>query len=547
MSDDRFRSDYADHLVEQVINGRMTRRQLLVRASIFGFSASAIGGLLAACGSSGSSSSTATAGSAPSPKAGGTVRVSSPDSLTALNPVTTYDVGGAVMEQQVCEYLIWANNDMTLRGVLAASWEPDATAKVWTFKLRPGVTFNDGTPFTAADVVATFERLVNPKSGSAALSVLGGILSPGGTVAVDDSTVAFHLDKPFADFPVMVSSSNYNALILPKNWKGDFVKNPIGTGPFTLTKYTPKVGATFAKNPNYWQKGYPLLDGVEFKFAADDAAASLALQAGSVDMQCQTPFQGSQALFSNPKFNIAEVPGTGLREMFMRVDKAPFTDKRVRQAVAYSLDRSAIIQALFGGRGTVGNDTVFASLYPNAPQLTQRVQDYAKAKQLLSDAGHPNGVSITLTTEEYLEVPQYAQLVKAQCQPAGIKVNIATISYNDYYAGNPAPWLSVPMGITDWAPRPTPIQFVQAMLLTSSLWDGAHWHSAAYDKLAAQYSATLDQTSRAKIATQMATTEQDETPHVLSFFITQLSARVKNLYNVQGINLYLDLTKAYLA
>jgi peptide/nickel transport system substrate-binding protein len=144
-------------------------------------------------------------------------------------------------------------------------------------------------------------------------------------------------------------------------------------------------------------------------------------------------------------------------------------------------------------------------------------------------------------------VPQYAQLIKAQCQPAGINVTIAPISYNDYYAGNPAPWLSVPMGITDWAPRPTPIQFVQAILLTTSVWNGSHWSSPAYDKLAAAYSATLDQTSRLKVATQMAQTEQDETPHVLSFFITQLSARVKNLYNVQGINLYLDLTKAYLA
>ena len=145
----------------------MTRRQLLVRASIFGFSASAIGGLLAACGSSGSSSSTSTASSAPAPKTGGTLRVSCPDSLTALNPVTTYDVGGGVMVQQVCEYLVWANNDMTLRGVLAKSWAPDSTGKVWTFKLQTGVTFNDGSPFTAADVAATFDRLVNPKSGSA--------------------------------------------------------------------------------------------------------------------------------------------------------------------------------------------------------------------------------------------------------------------------------------------------------------------------------------------------------------------------------------------
>ncbi|HEY5474964.1 MAG TPA: ABC transporter substrate-binding protein, partial [Candidatus Limnocylindrales bacterium] len=328
-----------------------------------------------------------------------------------------YDVGGAVQVQQVCEYLIWAENDMTLRPVLAESWSSDQTGKAWTFKLRQGVTFNDGSPFGADDVVATFERLVDPKSGSAALSVLGGILSLGGTKKVDDATVAFNLDKPFADFPALVSSSNYNAVILPRNYGGKFLKTPVGTGPFTLTKYTAKQNSTFAKNPTYWQKGLPYLDGLMFKFAADDAAASLALQAGDVDMQCQTPFQGSQALFVGPKLNVAEVPSTGMREVFMRVDKEPFSDKRVRQAVAYSLDRPAILQALFGGRGTVGNDTVFSSLYPKAPQLLQRAQNYAKAKQLLTDAGHPDGLTITLTTEQYLEVPQYAQLIKAQCEP----------------------------------------------------------------------------------------------------------------------------------
>jgi len=548
MTDDQYRREYAHHLIEQVNKGRMTRRQLLVRASIFGFSATAAGSLLAACGGGSTASSPAAIASAtPAPKAGGTLRISSPDSLIALDPVTMNDAGGPVQIQQVCEYLVWAENDQTLRPVLAESWRSDKTAEVWTFKLRQGVKFNDGSPFGADDVVATFDRLTDPKSGSSALSVLGGILSPGGTQKVDDATVAFNLDAPFADFPALVSSSNYNAVILPRNYSGEFLKTPVGTGPFTLTKHTAKQNSTFAKNPNYWQKGLPYFDGLVFKFAADDAAASLALQAGEVDMQCQTPFQGSQALFLDPKLNIAEVPSTGLREVFMRVDKGPLSDKRVRQAVAYCIDRPAIIQALFDGRATIGNDTVFSSLYPNSPKLPQRAQDYAKAKQLLTDAGHPDGLALHLTTMNFLEVPQYAQLIKAQCKPAGIKVNIDMIEYSAFFAGDPAPWLSVPMGITDWTFRPTPIQFVMAMLLTTSVWNSSHSSNAEYDKLAAQYAATVDEATRMPIATKMATIENDETPHMLSFFITQLSARVKNLYGVHGINIYLDLSKAYLA
>lgn len=547
MTDDQYRSEYADHLIEQVNKGQLTRRQLLARASIFGFSLTAAGQLLAACGGGTGSASPAASGSAqPTPKAGGTLTISCPVPLTALDPVIMSDLGDAVQVQQVCEYLIWAENDLTLRPVLAESWHGDVTGKVWTFKLRQGVTFNDGSPFGADDVVATFDRLVDPKSQSSALSVLGGVLSPGGTRKVDDATITFNLDKSFADFPALVSCSNYNSVILPRNYGGEFLKNPVGTGPFMLTKYAAKQNSTFTKNPNYWQKGLPYLDGLMFKFSADDSAASLALQAGDVQMQVATPYQGSQALFVDPKLKIEEVPSTSMLQMFMRVDNEPFTDKRVRQAVAYCMDRPAIIQALWGGKGTIANDTLFSSLYPNPPKLPQRAQDYAKAKQLLTDAGHPNGLTLNLTAMNYHESPQYAQLIKAQCVPAGIKVNIDMITYEAFYAGNPAPWLSVPMALSPWAFRPTPIQYISTMLLTHSVWDSSHWSNPEYDKWATQYEATVDEASRLAIATKMATMEQDETPHVISYFTTMLSARVTNLYDTAGANIFLDLSKAYL-
>ena len=176
MTDDQYRREYGQHLVEQVKNGKMTRRQLLVRASVFGFSATVAGQLLAACGSSSSSSSSASpaaSGSAmPAPVMGGTIKVVIPPSITELDPVTIYDQGGIVMISQFCEYLIDLDDTNALKPKLAVSWSPNSDASVWTFKLRQGVTFSDGSPFEAADVVASIERLVNPKSGSAALAAL---------------------------------------------------------------------------------------------------------------------------------------------------------------------------------------------------------------------------------------------------------------------------------------------------------------------------------------------------------------------------------------
>ena len=218
MASAKYEREYGQHLVEQVLKGKMTRRQLLVRASVFGFSMTAAGSLLAACGgSSTDTSSSPSATGMPAPVMGGTLKMIGPAPITDPDPVTIYDQGGIVLVSQFLEYLINLNDDNSLKPVLAESWTPNDTLDVWTFKLRAGVTFNDGSPFEAEDVVTTVERLLDPEGGSGgAKSQWGGVLSPKGTKAVDATTVEFNLDKPYADFPYTVSNGNYNSAILPR-------------------------------------------------------------------------------------------------------------------------------------------------------------------------------------------------------------------------------------------------------------------------------------------------------------------------------------------
>lgn len=548
MSQDHDSREFGQHLVDEVLSGRMTRRQLLVRGSVFGLSMTAIGSLLAACGSSSTSTSSASPSSAP--KTGGVVRAAAATVLSAFDPVTMYQTGDIATVEQICEYLTWVEYDLTLRPVLAVSWSPDSTAKVWTFKLRQGVKFNDGSPFGADDVVATFDRLVNPTSGSGALSALKGILSPGGTVKVDDSTVAFHLDRAFADFPYLVSSGDYNSVILPRNFDGDFLKNPVGTGPFMLTNYQVQHSSTLKKNPNYWQKGLPYLDGVDFVYNPSAQSQIMQLQGGVVDLVVQMAYQGSEALFKDPSITVHRHPSTAMREVAMRADRAPFTDYRVRQAVAYCLDRPGLITGLYGGNAILGNDEIFCPLYPNSPSLPQRTQDYAKAKSLLAAAGHPSGVNITLTVPSaYLDLSQYATLIQSMCKPAGINVKIALTSETAYYGGSGLnqPWLQLPMDIVEWSPRPVAAQYIQGMLLSSSVWNSSHWANPQFDSLFARYEATLDQASRTAIATQMATLQQEQTPIITAFWITSLRAASSKVQNIKGLEAYLDLSTAYLS
>ncbi len=548
MNENEIQRELGQHLVEQVANGKMTRRELLVRGSVLGLSLTTLGSLLAACGGSTAASSSPSTAASVAPKAGGTLRVAMVPPTSGLDPVVMYDAGAIATVQQVCEYLIWVENDLSLRPVLAESWSPDASAKTWTFKLRQNVTFSNGQPFTADDVVATFKRLTDPKAGSSALSNFQGILSSAGVRKVDASTVEFGLDRAFVDFPYLVSSTNYDAVILPSNYAGDFQKNPVGTGPFVMTSFTAQQNAKFKKNPTYWQKGLPYLDGLAFTYA-NDQAQTLDLQSGSQDLQLSTPYQGSQALLSDPAIKIASTPSTQMREVQMRVDKAPFDKKEFRQAIAYSLDRPALLKGLFAGKGTLGNDNVFSPLYPIGVSIPQRAQDYAKAKQLLTTAGLPSGTTVTLVAEQYLEIPQYATLIQSMCKPAGIDVKIEIQSQTQYYGKDQsAPWLTVPFGITDWAGRAVPSQFFLPMLTSNGVYNSSHWKNPQFDSLAKQYDATIDVASRRQIGVQMATLETDETPVIIAYWIETLRAMSNKVHNVKADGSeFLDLATAFIA
>ena len=548
MHENELQRELGRDLVEQVQKGRMTRRELLVRGTVLGLSMTTLGSLLAACGGSTSTTSSASASASAAPKMGGTMRVALVPPTGALDPIVMYDAGAIATVQQVCEYLAWAENDLSLRPVLAESWTPDAAAKNWTFKLRQNVAFNNGQPMTADDVVATFQRLCDPKSGSSALSNFAGILSSSGISKVDANTVQFALDRAFVDFPYLVSSGNYNCVILPKDYAGNFEKSPIGTGPFTMAAYVSKQSATFKKNPTYWQQGLPYLDGVTFTYA-DEQAQTLQLQSGSQDMQLSTPFQGSQSLMADPNIKVVSTPSTQMRELQMRVDKTPFDNKGVRQAIAYCLDRPAILQALFNGKGLLGNDNVFSSLYPIGVSIPQRAQDYTKAKQLLSDAGMSGGLKLTLVAEEYLEVSQYAQIIQQQCKPAGITVSIQQQSQAQYYGKDQnAPWLTAPFAITDWAARAIPSQFFLPMLTSNGVWNSSHWKNPQFDQLAKQYDATLDEAARRDIGVQMATLQTEETPIIIAYWIEVLRATTTKVNGVVANGAeYLDLTTAFLS
>jgi peptide/nickel transport system substrate-binding protein len=533
--------EIANHIIDEFAAGRLSRRDFIRRGTVVGISVPLLGSILAACGSSGSSSAPSGGSSSAAGKAGAVIKAGIVTPTGAINPVTVADQGGLDMLAQTGEYLCLSTQTLTLKPVLATSWTPNSKSDVWTFKIRQGVKFHNGQALTADDVVYTYQLHTNPKGGSNALSAFGGVLAPAGVKKVDDFTVEFHLSAPNGNFPYLTSSDNYNMIIIPKGydpakWETTFV----GTGPFKLGSYTPKSGATFTRNASYWGKK-ALPSQTVFTFYDTQNPSILALTGGTIDVVGQFAVSGAQELLTG-SYNIIKLKSSAHRQLSMRNDKAPFTDPRVRQAIALTLDRPAIVKALFKGFADVGNDSPFAPVFPSTDtSIPQRALDIAKAKSLLAAAGHGSGFSTQLVTENFVEIPQYAQIIAQSAKAIGVNISLKVEPSSAYYGkatfGN-SDWLDATMSLVDYGHRSVPNAFLTSALETynaktgTGTWNAAHFANAQYDKLAAQYVAASDVGTQKTIAGQIETLLLAQTPIVVGYFYNYLTATAQGVTGV---------------
>ena len=532
-------SSIEDALVDELVAGRISRREFLRHGSVLGLSIpllSALAGLPPRAGAEGNRAS----------DSGGTIRVGMPVPAGPIDPLTVADTGGVCLLSQAGEYLAISTPDVGLTPALAESWKPNRDGSVWTFKIRRGVTFHSGQAMTAADVVATIDRLADPANGSVALSAFAGALSKGGSHAIDAETVEFRLDIPNGNFPYLVSSDNYNAIILPADYAGDFEKHFIGTGPFRLEKFTPRARASFVPYGQYWA-GNALPRRTEFIFYDSIQAQVLAMQGGQMDMLLHVPLQGSQALLSDPSLNIVGLKSSAHEQVHMRTDAGPFADKRVRQAMALCLNRENLVKGLFRGRASLGNDSPFAPVFASTdPTTPQREQDIPQARRLLGQAGVPNGFPVTLTTERFLEIPDYAVVIQNAAKQIGIDISLNIEDQAAYYGQarfGQSDWLDSVMGIEDYIHRGVPNILLTATLGSTGSFNASHFKNAAYDDLVSSYIAALDPASQRQAAGKIQRLLLDETPTIFGYFYDWLSVIKKNLTGVHATassQLYLD-------
>src|ERR1700733_4168573 len=317
--------------------------------------AAALALALSACASSSSGSAGASGGSAAAAVSGGTYNIGLITPTGGINPLTTtqYDTMFAV--GLASAQLVNTTGSGQLKPQLAASWKESADKLSLTFTLRPGLKFSNGQPLTAKDVVATFDSILSPSSQSPAASSFSGILK---SVTGSGTSVVFHLDQAYADFPYLLSGAN--TWILPAGTSAaNWIKDPVGAGQFTLEKYTAGQGITYKKNPYYWDASAVRLPGVNATFYSSDQSELLAFQSGQIDQIDSSPAAEAALGTSDRQERAGFTKFDGLT---FNVDKAPFNSVAARQAVAWGLDRPAIGQTVYGGEAAVGNDV---SLFPD--------------------------------------------------------------------------------------------------------------------------------------------------------------------------------------
>ncbi len=535
----RGRGPVQEHIIDEFVAGHLSRRDFVRKASAIGLSMPLIGGILAACG--GSSSTPSSTSTSAAGKAGATIKAGILVPAAAINPITIADQGGLELIGNVGEFLVFTDQHGNYHPWLATSWSANSDASVWTFKIRQGVKFNDGTPMTVDDVVYSFQTQSDPKSSSNALSVFGGTLTPSGVQKVDSQTVAFHLKAPNNGFVDSVSEDNYNMVIVPNGYDyANYQKQFPGTGRFMMSSYTPSVGATYVRNPHYWgTKALP--SKVEFTFYATEAPMAAALQAGSIDAMDQFSVATSPQLLTGG-FNVISVKGAAHRQLSMRNDIGPFKNKLVRQAIALTLDRPAIVTALFKGQAVVGNDSPFAPNFAATDHsVPQRVKNLSMAKQLLAKAGVPNGFSTPLLTENIQEIPQFAQIIKQSASAIGVTINLTIEPQSKYYGAGvvgKSDWLDGEMSLVDYGARSVPNLYLAAPLQSinastgQGAWNAARFNDPTYDKLSKQFIATVDLSTQRTLAGQIERLLLDETPIIWAYFYNYLSATAKNVTGV---------------
>ena len=472
---------------------------------------------------------------AAAPRAGGTlVYATGTDALT-LDPQFVTDVPTARAVMHIHETLVYMDDEGKIVPGLAESWSVSADKLTWTFKLRKGVRFHDGTPFNAQSVKQTLDRILNPATGSPRRSTAEAIQQ---SRVVDEDTVVLTTGKPFAPFLAQLTAYNL-AMLSPTaadRLGKDYATRPVGTGPFMLESWKPGDRLVLARNPSYWGQK-PWLDRVEFRVVPEDGTRVLQLLAGEVDVIASVPPIMLKRLAGAADVRVLRAPGYRTVYVGLNNKVKPFDDLRVRRAVAHAINPQAIVQGVLGGVGAVGGGLESPAIGGAAKGLAPYRHDPALSKKLLAEAGHAGGLKTKLyvPTGRYLMDRQVGEAVQAQLKEVGITADIVAPDWGALTAALNK-LTEIPMFLMGKGSPTGDLDLTLTLVTqTGGRMNHFNYSNAEVDRLIALQRQTVDAAERQQILRRIQDKLYEEVPAVVVFYEEQIyGARA----SVQGLEVH---------
>jgi peptide/nickel transport system substrate-binding protein/oligopeptide transport system substrate-binding protein len=418
---------------------------------------------------------------------------------------------------------------------LAERWDVSTDGRVYTFHLRRGVRFQDGTPFTARHVVSSWLRVLDPKAKSgrgeplypirgAREYAIGASHTIDGLAARDDSTLVVTLTEPLAVFPKLLAMPV--AAIVPLNAGSDLSDHPVGTGPWKLVEWKHDDYLLFARNESYWGSP-PKAESLRARIIAEPSTAVAEFESGNVDV-LQIPASEAREWTENEsrKPQLASVPALQLVYIGINTTRGPLADVRVRQAINDAIDVQRIIERLVGGRGTRAAGVIPPSLSGYDSSRRPYPFDQAKAKSLLAAAGHPNGIDVELWCPTFPLYVRMCETIQAYLGAVGIRVRI--VQRESAATRAAARKGETDMILKDWyADYPDAENFLFPLLHSVNKGSGGNisfFQNAEFDRIVDSARRELNDEKRTMLYRQADSLAQHEAPMVFLYFYNDLYA-----------------------
>jgi len=527
---------------DRLLERALTRRALL-RYGAGAVGGATLAGILAACGGEGGEAAPApepapapppaeTGETAPAtteeaaPTSGGTLKFALGDgqSSDSLDPALQFTGVGITTGGMVYDNLLHTDNDWNLTPALAEDWDVSPDATRYTFKLRQGVEFHSGKTLDANDVAEQFLRVLDEKTGSGGLSLLGAVLDPSGVKVGDPSTITFELKAPDAFFGI--KAAHYYTRI-PQAGTTDWLAGSPGTGPFKSVSFRPAEGNELVRNENYWQEGLPYLDEINIVVIPEQATKTQAVLTGDVDLSDPPPLA---ALDQFEASDVAALIAVSNSPYTYDIDSSikPYSDPRVSQAMKMLIDREKALQIIVRGRGVVSADSL---IHPSDPFYPADLEPYPydpeQAKALLAEAGYPDGFKEDIwTTTAYPYLDEGAAVAKEAWAAGGIDATIQSVSNDRYLKA----FLNEPI-VMDYYLRQHPVLTFE-LYYASGVQNTTRLNDQQIDGWVAELKKELDLTRQKEIAGDIIRRYNEIAAEIVPFHFDDLWAhktRVTNL------------------